>query len=71
MRRIRHALVAGALLFPMVIATNVASAPLPNPWHLDRINQRALPLDSNVSMGALTGAGIDIYIVDSGVFAAH
>lgn len=71
MRRIRRALVAGALIFPMVATTNAASAPLPSPWHLDRINQRAMPLDANVSMGALTGAGIDIYIVDSGVLGTH
>jgi len=71
MRRIRRALIVGALLFPVISATTVASAPPPNPWHLDRINQQQLPLDSNVSMGALTGAGIDIYIVDTGVLASH
>jgi subtilisin family serine protease len=71
MRRIRRALCVGALLFPVISATTVASAPPPNPWHLDRINQQQLPLDSNVSMGALTGAGIDIYIVDTGVLASH
>ncbi len=71
MRKVRRALIAGALLFPVIAASNVASAPLPSPWHLDRINQQRLPLDSNVSMGALTGAGIDIYIVDSGVLATH
>lgn len=42
-----------------------------NPWNLDRINQTALPLDGNASMGALTGAGIDIYIVDTGVRPTH
>ena len=41
------------------------------PWNLDRINQTALPLDGNVSMGTLTGAGIDIYIVDTGVRPTH
>jgi subtilisin family serine protease len=71
MRRIRRALCIGALLFPAVSATTAASAPPPSPWHLDRINQPQLPLDSNVAMGALTGAGIDIYIVDSGVLASH
>lgn len=71
MRKVRRALVVGALLFPVVAATNATSAPLPTPWHLDRINQQHLPLDSNVSMGALTGAGIDIYIVDSGVLSTH
>lgn len=70
MRRIRRALVVGAILFSAV-STTAASAPVPAPWHLDRINQRQLPLDSNVSLSPLTGAGINIYIVDSGVLASH
>ena len=71
MRRIRRVLCVSAFFFPVFSAATVASAPLPSPWHLDRINQQQLPLDSNVSMGALTGAGIDIYIVDSGVLGSH
>ena len=71
MRRIRRALVVGALLFPVVSASTAVSAPLPDAWHLDRINQQQLPLDSNIALGGLTGAGIDIYIVDSGVLASH
>ena len=71
MRKVCRALIAGVLVFPVIAATGAASAPLPAPWHLDRINQARLPLDANVSMGALTGAGIDIYIVDSGVLASH
>ena len=47
------------------------SEPVPTPWHLDRINQAALPLDGDVSMGPLTGAGVDIYIVDSGARPTH
>ena len=41
-------------------------------WHLDRINQRTLPLD-NVSTPSvnLNGSGIDIYIVDTGINFAH
>lgn len=56
----------------MVSANSVAlSAPTDVPWHLDRVNQRALPLDGNTDRGVLTGAGIDIYIVDTGVRATH
>jgi len=56
----------------MVSVNSVAmSAPTDVPWHLDRVNQRALPLDGNTDRGALTGAGIDIYIVDTGVRATH
>lgn len=52
-------------------ATAASAAPLTAPWHLDRINQRALPLDGNNDRGLLTGAGIDIYIVDTGLRLDH
>lgn len=39
-------------------------------WHLDRINQRALPVDGNVSLPA-TGAGVDLYVIDGDVRHTH
>lgn len=62
-----------AVMCSLIVAThNSAQAmPLSIPWHLDRINQAALPLDGNVGHGALTGLGIDIYIVDTGVRGTH
>lgn len=57
----------------LVVSTNsiVLSAPTDVPWHLDRINQSNLPLDGNSDRGVLTGAGVDVYVVDTGVRATH
>lgn len=50
-------------------ATGVdALAPL---WHLDRIDERALPLDGAPFAPVFTGAGIVIYSIDTGVYAEH
>ena len=63
---------AAAVLAPIFLHIGSASsAPVESPWQLDRINQNALPLDGNLSVGTLTGAGIDIYLVDSGVRFSH
>lgn len=39
-------------------------------WGLDRINQRQLPLD-NSSTNLNSGAGVNVYVIDSGVDGAH
>lgn len=52
-------------------AIPAGAAPLTTPWQLDRLNQRALPLDGNNDRGPLTGAGIDIYVVDTGLRLDH
>ncbi len=41
------------------------------PWGLDRIDQRALPLNGTYNYGESTGAGTRIYIVDTGVRGTH
>ena len=62
-----------AMVCSILVGTqnSAQSMPLSIPWHLDRINQAALPLDGNVDRGPLTGLGINIYIVDTGVRATH
>lgn len=40
-------------------------------WGLDRINQRNLPLDNNYEAPGSGGAGVSIYIIDSGVQTNH
>jgi subtilisin family serine protease len=43
----------------------------PSPsWGLDRIDQRSLPLNSTFTASA-KGANVDVYIVDTGIYAAH
>lgn len=41
------------------------------PWHLDRVDERSpFSFDSTYSY-TLTGAGVDIYVMDSGINTAH
>ena len=54
-----------------VPASMALTAPVGAPWHLDRINQAQATLDGNSALGALTGEGIDIYIMDTGVRPTH
>jgi subtilisin family serine protease len=46
---------------------SMAAAP---PWALDRMTQRALPLD-NAAVFIGTGAGVTIYIIDTGILDTH
>ena len=47
-----------------------SGAPVPLSWGLDRIDQRRLPLDGRFTPPG-TGAGVRMYIVDSGINLQH
>lgn len=40
------------------------------PWHLDRVDQRPMPMDSIFNYSA-TGAGVNVYVIDTGVRFTH
>ncbi|MGY0231395.1 S8 family serine peptidase [Longispora urticae] len=40
------------------------------PWNLDRVDQRSLPLSTTYT-AANTGAGVNVYIIDSGIRMSH
>ncbi len=70
--KFRHLATSAVAVVASLVATSAVQAAVPPaPWHLDRINQRSGPLDGNVDLGALTGAGINVYIVDSGIRQSH
>ena len=41
-----------------------------DPWGLDRIDQQVLPLSATYDYTA-TGAGVNVYIIDTGIWTAH
>jgi len=52
-----------------IMTIDTTETPVPS-WGIDRIDQRALPVDSSYSYDT-TGAGVTAYIVDTGIRATH
>ncbi len=54
------------LLLLLLSAPALGATPASAPWGLDRIDQRALPLDGGYHARA-AGAGVTVYVVDTGI----
>lgn len=48
-----------------------ATQPNPPSWGLDRIDQRNLPLNSSYTYPDTAGAGVTVYVIDTGVRITH
>jgi len=58
------------LVAGLSVSVSAASGASTSQWNIDRIDQRSLPLDQSSSV-ALSGEGVTVYMVDSGILSTH
>lgn len=56
--------------YPIRAYEDAAATQTNPPWPLDRVDQRDLPLDNQFTFSS-TGAGVNIYVIDSGIRKTH
>jgi len=66
----KFAVVAVIVALIVALVYGNAGAVATAQWNVDRIDQRSLPLNKDVSL-ALNGQGVTVYVVDSGILSSH
>ena len=66
----KFAIVAAIVAVIIALIYGNAEAVATAQWNIDRIDQRSLPLNKDVSL-ALNGQGVTVYVVDSGILSTH
>jgi subtilisin family serine protease len=61
---------ASAATDPVAPMSSALAPVVAQSWGLDRADQRALPLDGQISRAG-EGTGVDVYVIDTGVRASH
>ncbi|XP_065908843.1 extracellular serine proteinase-like [Dysidea avara] len=55
----------------LLVSDPALSHTRPPAWHLDRVGQPSLPLDSKYTASQYTGKSVDVYILDTGIHYSH